>query len=288
MNTNSQKWKPFIVPFADNLNDALQQQHHAAQFVALTGRYLIPQQPDDSNTNMIFVSNKDMLVGNALPDGLRVALNLKDLKISILGQGNDVYKEICLDGKTKQEAFDLLKQDLADLKIDVADFKNKLHYEIPVHQLDKGAAFSIKEKYLFIENSTYRHNAEIVINKISSGFKQAEPVRVWPHHFDTGSFTPLGHNNKGGISQSIGIGWAIPDSMVNEPYYYLSFWSENPVSDFKKLPPLTAGRWMTTGWNGGVLKHSEILTLSDAEEQYKHVIRFFNSGIEILKNQFKH
>jgi hypothetical protein len=75
--------------------------------------------------------------------------------------------------------------------------------------------------------------------------------------------------------------------MVNEPYYYLSFWSEQPVESFEALTPLEAGKWITTGWNGGVLKLSEVLKYVSADEQHALVQTFFNSGIKILTNNFK-
>ena len=136
MKTSVNEWKPLTMAFSNELNDAIQQQHHAAQFIALVGRLLIPQQPDDSNTNMEFVFGKDMLRGNALANGMRVTLQLSEMKISILDKDNNAKKIITLEEKTKQKVFDELAQNLADLGIDVTDFKNELHYEIPLHQLD--------------------------------------------------------------------------------------------------------------------------------------------------------
>jgi len=285
MNTSNIKWKLLTIPFNNDLNDTLQQQHHAAQFIALVGHHLITQQPDDSNTNMEHVSYGDKLLGNTLPNGLRVALQLTDLRISILGKDNNAEKEIDLDGKTKQEVFDELKQSLSDLDVEVVGFKNEMHYEMPAHQLNKGAAFSVHDKQYFIENALYRHNAEIVLHEIAKDFEQAEPVKIWPHHFDTGSFFPVSRNDKGELTKSIGIGWTIPDSMVNEPYYYLSFWSEKPMESLEEPSPLDAGEWMMPVWNGAILKHSEIIKQTSAETQFKLVESFFYQGLGILLNR---
>ena len=75
---------------------------------------------------------------------------------------------------------------------------------------------------------------------------------------------------------------AIPDNMINEPYYYLSFWSENPIKGLEKFDALDAGRWMMPDWNGAVLKQSKILEVASEKGQYKLVKSFFNSGINIL------
>jgi hypothetical protein len=118
-----------------------------------------------------------------------------------------------------------------------------------------------------------------------SSEKKCAPLRIWPHHFDTGSFIPLGYNASGAVSKSVGIGWTIPDSMVDEPYYYVSFWTENPdESDIaKNIQPLESGRWITSGWTGAVLSHSDIIKYDTGDDQYHMVHGFFESTINQLK-----
>lgn len=287
METTNKNWKIQTLTFDENIHQALQQQHHAAQFIALAGRHLIPQQPDDSNTNMQYIPGQGLLAGNELSNGLRLALQLTNLKLCFVDNAGIYKNEISLTGKTKQTVFDELKDTLASLGIDVSNFKNELHYEIPPHKLDKDALFSVDNKLYFQENTFYRHNAEIIINEVAGGFDDVEPVRIWPHHFDTGTFIAVAHNEKGELSKSIGLGWTISDGMVDEPYYYLSFWSEKPTEGLKKLSPITAGEWMMPGWNGAVLKNSEILKASSATRQHQLVKSFFNSGIKILMGSFK-
>ena len=281
METN---WKPQTLSFDKHILQALQQQHHAAQFLALAGRHLIPQKDDDSNTNAEFIPGEKILLGNKLPNGMRVGLHLVDLKLFILDERNNIKKTIRLIGKTKQQVFVELSQNLADVGIDVTNLKNELHYEIPAHPLDEGAIFSIENKSDFIENANYRNNAKIVLNEIATVFEQEEPIRIWPHHFDTGAFFVISKNEEGVATQTIGIGFAIPDSMINEPYYYLSFWSESAVEGIDKLPPLDAGNWMMPNWNGAVLRHSEILKANSADEQHELVKSFYQSGIKMLLN----
>ena len=284
MDTN---WKTQKLAFNENIHQALRQQHHAAQFIAMVGHHLIPQQADDSNTNMEYIPDKDLLIGNSLPNSMRVALQLAELKLLVLDKENEPKKVIQLDGKTKNEVFIELAQNLADVGIDVTKLKNELHYEIPSHPLDDGAPFSIKDKNSFVENARYRHNAKIVLNEIAEAFQQDEAIRIWPHHFDTGAFYVISKNEKGEMAQTIGIGFAIPDSMINEPYYYLSFWSADATEGLDELPSLPSGQWLMPDWNGAVLKHSEILKADSASEQHKLVKSFYQSGIEILMQAFK-
>lgn len=282
-----QNWKLQTKPINADIKEALIQQHYAAQFIALVGHYLIKQKNDDSNTNMEFIPNEDLLQGKVLPNGLQLSLHLSDLIISIRDKGNNIQMEISLDGKNKDQIFKELKQGLSDLGVNTASFINKLHYEIPSHQLGSGGKFTVKTKIHLIENSLYRHNANTVLNEIIYNKEHAESVRIWPHHFDTGSFIPVSQNEIGELSQSIGLGWAIPDNMIDEPYYYLSFWSKNPLNKSHKFKPLIAGLWMTPNWDGAVLRHSEILKKHTAREQDILVKSFFNTGISILLEHFK-
>ncbi len=287
MNTQSINWKALTLAFNQELNDALQQQYHATQFIAMAGRHLIPQEADDSNTNMQYLPDQELLAGNKLSSGLRLALHLTDLKLCFLDQTGKCKNEISLIGKSKLQVFEELKKSLAGLGINISKFKNELHYEMPAHELDSGSAFSIKDRVLFQENTNYRHNAELIINNLATLYPKASSVRVWPHHYDTGSLLPVAYNEKGELSKSIGLGWAIPDSMVNEPYYYLSFWSDKPIEGLDRLPSLDAGDWMIPDWNGALLKHSEIQRQNSAEKQFEFVKSFYTKGIEIFKIYLK-
>lgn len=287
MTTNSNNsWRQLSLEFDKGVHSALLHQHHAIQLISLAGKYLIPQQPDDSNTNMQYQSAGEWIIGNELPRGFRIALDLSQLKLLIINNSKKPYTEIEVACRTKSDVFDNMKEKLSGLGIDVSDLSMQLHYEIPGHELDGKAAFFMDSEQDIRENIYYRHNAEIVISKASGKFPNAEPVRIWPHHFDTGSLVPIEKNDAGAVSRSVGLGLAIPDNMVDEPYYYLSYWSESPVEDFGKLPDPDAGEWIRTGWNGGIVRNSDILKISGAEGQQEFVESFFNSGIEILRQQY--
>jgi len=283
---HNMSWKQITLDFNEGLNNTLQQQHHAAQFIALTGKHLIPQQSDDSNTNMQYQIAEEWFIGNELGGGLRIALYLPEFKLLILDKKNNIHRELQLISRTKRDIFEELKQNLSDMDVDVSELTNKLHYELPAHKLDNNAIFSSDDPDYIQENIFYRNNAEIVLNKAAAKLKNAEPVRIWPHHFDTGSFIPIEVNKAGVVSRSIGLGWAIPDTMVNEPYFYLSYWSDIPTGDFAALPAPETGEWIKTGWKGGIVRNSDILKKSTAVEQKLFLESFYNSGIEILRRHF--
>jgi hypothetical protein len=279
-------WKALTLPFSEDIHEVLLQQHHAALIIALAGKTLIQPQSDDSHTNMEFLADRVWLMGNSLPGGLHMALQIEELKLCIVDQELNINREIPLVGFNKQQVFEQMKKSLADLDLDVTPLINDLHYTLPDHKLDRNALFSKGDRGSIKENTRYRHNAGIVIPILASKFEKAEPVRIWPHHFDTGTFIPLRYNANGGISRSIGLGWATPDDLVNEPYYYLSFWSEDPVEDFNALPNLEAGEWIRSGWTGAVARNSDIIKLSSAGGQQTLVETFFQSGIDLLREHY--
>ncbi len=287
METQNYQWRLLSLPFSEELSNAIQQQHHAAQLIAIAGKYLILQQPDDSNTNMQYLPDLEMLAGNKLSGSYRLTLHLSDLKLALINEENTIIADIGLSGKTKPEAYEAMKNLLSERKVDVSSLKNQLHYEIPKYALENGAVFSVNNKIFFQEAVNYRHNAELIMKNFESAYTGTFPVRIWPHHFDTGTMIVLAKDEKGNMTKTIGLGWAIPDSMMDEPYYYLSFWSANPEDNLSGVLPLSSGVWMTPEWNGAVLRQSEIMQLKSASDQNRLTRDFFKLGIEILVSRFK-
>ncbi|MBN1987735.1 MAG: hypothetical protein JW761_15590 [Prolixibacteraceae bacterium] len=284
---STNNWQLLSIPFSQDMENELKQQHLAAQFIALTGRYLIPQKPDGSNINMQYIPEKVMLLGNAHPDGWKVGVKLRNQTVQILGENDNSKTEVPLEGKTLHEAFQEFKTALHNLGIDVSQLKTEQPYALSKGGLKEGKYFMRGSEEAVSENTRYHHNARLIINELSARFSDVEPVRIWPHHFDTGTFATIARNEKGAASKTIGLGLAIPDSMVPEPYFYLSFWSENPLNIGNNSDKLPAGKWMMPNWNGAVLGVSEIIQKQTAEEQYSLVKVFFEVGLKSLLEKLK-
>jgi hypothetical protein len=275
-------WQKLSISFNDDLKKILHRQRIAAQFIALVGRYLIPEKPDKSNINMQYIPKKQIFLGSQLARGIFVGLQLHQLKLQILDENLSLLSEISLVGRSFETSFFELKTELQKLGVEVSQLKTKQPYQLDMDLLKDGFCSHAHLAEMVEESIRYRHNAEVVMKEFASTFSTVEPVRIWPHHFDTGTFATLAQNEKGEASKTIGLGWAIPDGMVEEPYFYLSFSSEksNNLSDgLKELPN---GKWMTPDWNGAVLPLSEILSQPTANEQYVGVKSFFENGIDQL------
>jgi len=104
-------------------------------------------------------------------------------------------------------------------------------------------------------------------------------INIWPHHFDTGVYYSITEANGESI-QAIGGGLAIADSMIDEPYFYLYGWAKEGTIDYSSAPSNTSGQWLTEGWQGAVLRASDISNIEDTNA-------FFKEAYEFLFNQLK-
>ena len=258
------------------LNSAQNAIHHAAQFIAIVGKYLLEEQADDSHTNMAWVREKDSFVGREIQGRAKVALHLPTLSLKILGPTDLEIISYSLFGKTKAEALNWLKQALL-LKQIVADaLKPELNYNIPPHSVDSGEAFPEISKEILEELATHRTLTDIICKEIALEFNHASEVRTWPHHFDHGVYVPFVFDDDKSVEQSFSVGYAIADSIIPEPYVYVTQWRKNDSIDYSSAPKLEDGAWLPEQLKGATLKLSEI---TNSEDQSMAIKKFISTTV---------
>ena len=281
-------WKKLIHPYSHEINKVLQLQHLAAQFISLTGRYLIPESKDESNIAMQFIPGEELLLGQQHPEGWFVSLHLRKLILQIRDDNMTVKREVPLDGNTFPEALIEFKKELYSVTgADVSLIRTEQPYELPAVPSEEGLFFKKGSEDAVTENINYRYNANLVMNELRAGYTGTSPVYVWPNHFDTGFSFPVEHTKDGKISKTIGMGWAIPDEYVNEPYFYLSLHCEGDIDEKATPEDLPEGSWMMPQWIGAVLKHADVVAETDAEQQKQKVKSFLETGVKRLVEHFK-
>lgn len=286
-NSNTPKeWQNIRFNFNFQTHQALLQQHHAVQLIAIAGKYLIDEKADDSHTNMTFISQPPLFKGNKFKNEMCLALDADQFSLQLLDDSGEVLNQFSLVGKTQEEAFVRMRQILSDAGLGIRSLQNKLHYTIPDHPIQYGAVFQVENQLSLMQNNIYRHNAEIVLVEVFNDFELDAEINVWPHHFDTGAFLPLEFDGEKNLLKYIGLGFAIPDTMVSEPYFYLSFWSKNNIEELKNPPSLNRGKWMNPNWDGAVLTVSEIAKEQFSDQQFQIVNEFYHAGLNILKPFF--
>lgn len=281
MNDISKNWKFLSVNRFDELAKASNTVHHAAQFIALTGKYLLPEKADDSHTTALWISDRNWLVGNPIeyPGGyMRVTLDYLNFKLLITNEKFEVLQQKQIAGSSKEELFCWLKNQLQKLGLNAMALKKSMHYDMPDHETDEGEVFIMPPAELLTELANYRTNGHLLLTQFSNDFKTAQPVLVWPHHFDEGSYMPILFKLDEVVG-SINLGMAIPDNYYQVPYYYVTAWKKDGIE--YNNPPLLSqpGLWHNFEWNGQVLTGEELVKL-DASEQADAAYGFLKQAIK--------
>ena len=274
------QWQSLTHPAPAHLHETLINLHHAGQLVALTGNSLIPKRPDDSQSNLGWVMDLHWLLGHPITCGtqpLHMALDTHTFRLLVTDEMHNILAQYNLVGKTSAEGLDWIRVVLPQFGISADQIQPITHYALPPHPISDGAAFDPDPEALN-ELTSHRHNAEIILSSYTSKFPTASSIRVWPHHFDSGSYIPVGQDENGNDNLSLSLGLAIPDELFSEGYYYITTWSKDGNIDYSSLPELSAGEWNTQSWTGAVLRASEIAALS-GPMQLRLTQDFFDSGI---------
>lgn len=274
-------WKRLEINNPAEMFEASNTLHQAAQFIAMAGNYFIPKKADDSHTNAQWNSHKNWLIGNPIktPNGIiKIALDYPLLVLIIANNNLKPIAEIALDGKTRLEVFDWFTHKLSEQGLDVSDFKPIMHYEIPDHPVLHGKAFKMNNPLHFMELGFYRTNGNLLLEYFTKKIKPGEPVRVWPHHFDDGSYLPMQFDSNGAVTGSISLGVAVADPYYPEPYFYVTTWKLDGIN-YDKLPTIEKpGFWNKKEWIGQVLKGSDIAAFERSKEQLEISFRFFKQA----------
>jgi hypothetical protein len=282
-------WMPLDPGRATKLTDARLQLHHAAQLATALGISYLEKKPDDSHTNLEWLSSIGALASNPVGDrapryiptptgdrklavpfdgkALRVAVRPRRFALLILAAPDDVVAECALDGLTVADAATWLRQSLDQYGLDAGRFTLDRHYTIPAHPVADGAPFHDDVDALD-ELGRWYGDASMVLNELAAKFRRASAVRCWPHHFDIAALIDVGDG------KSVGLGMEPGDQYYAEPYWYANAY---PAPDFHgTYPPLDGeGAWHTHEWTGAVLAGSR----TSEADQPAQATRFFQSAL---------
>lgn len=270
-------WKPIQKTDIQHLNDENKLHHQAIQFIAIAGKYLLPDADDDSHTSMIWNTAFNSYVGKELPQSKRAAVRLPELSLCIFDDKDYVVQSMEMSGGTWSELYDWFEKALQANNIDTDLLQPELHYEIPEHGLYETASFDTPNQEMANQVATLRHNARQILQEITKPYANANPVSIWPHHFDTGTLIPL-QNKQNETIATIGLGLAVADEMVDEPYFYVNHWMQSPPENYPDLKNPGKGEWIIENWKGSVLPVSKLFGLSP-DQQEKTAKAFFEASV---------
>lgn len=235
--------------------------HRAAQHLTKAARANLPAQPDDSQSNLGWDSERQAFLSQPI-EGKSVGLTFAPLCLFML-DGNQETSSLPLDGKTDLEAGLWLDERLAEMSLNKASDVT-LPYELPADVAavenyqnvtdDKGLAALAA----WIDAAARTLTDFVSANAdISPG---PSPVRCWPHHFDIATYVSF-ETGDPETARGVGIGLSPGDEGYNEPYLYINPW---PHLDANALPDaVSPGHWHTQGYVGLIATASELSTLDD-------------------------
>nr|WP_299073301.1 hypothetical protein [uncultured Allomuricauda sp.] len=239
------------------------QLHLAAQYLATVAKSFLEAKADDSHTNLGFsVEEKSIQTWPLDEADTKLCLNYEQFSLEWKShEGNSIL----LDGKTDAEIVNWLSQTSKILGFE-KPYQFDLHYEMPysMNLTDKFEKSDVKE---LVGLRTLAQNA---LKSFIKKEQLTSDIRIWPHHFDSGAFSALDNSEK-----SVGMGMAIPDSMVNEHYFYISGYKGHDSLDTSTFENLTHGKWLNEGFKGAILPASK------ANEEI--AVQFFSEAFQEIK-----
>ncbi len=220
--------------------------HIAAQYLAAAAISFLDKEEDDSHTNLGFSITKLTLETRDLNENEdRLKLNYTNFSLE-WGTSTKVKEAFSLDQKTHKEVLDWLKE-IFEKNLFKKEYKYFFHYELPYAPLTLDFKFELTDKK---EVNQLAQNRVLVHNTLAKFIEKNElsaTIRIWPHHFDSGIFTVVND------TLSIGAGLAMPDTMIEDFYLYISGYNDQGALDPLTYPKLDIGIWKSEDWKGAVL-----------------------------------
>ena len=245
------------------------QTHLASQYLATANKSFVPHKNDDSHTNLGFDIEKLTLTTHPLsPDGTYLGFNYDTFALEWHSPSDTAV--LALDGHRHNEVVQWLAQ---QAKEDLGQaYTYDLHYELP---------YPISDDYLFQKKGTedlarlsqLRILAQQSLEQLTQIYQLDSPIRIWPHHFDTGGYALLPNTGL-----HLGFGLAIPDSLCPSHYFYLSAYQNNSMVSTNGFTALQKGTWLNEGFKGAILDTGNVVS--------EAVISFYKEAIANYVNKY--
>mgnify|MGYP003624184957 CR=1 FL=1 len=236
--------------------------HLAAQYLAAAGISFLEKEPDDSHTNLGFSTENGCLYTHPLSENDDI-LCLDYERFSLEWKSNQGTTSFRLDGAKHSEVLKWLT-DTSKTFLNKA-YQYKFHYDLP-YTISDTFTYKLLDVGKLIELMHLRILAQFVLERIDKQYDLNTSIRIWPHHFDTGIYSPLPDSDV-----TIGLGLAIPDTICNKHYLYLSGYKNGNTIETSGLPKLSLGEWKSDGFTGAILNTDGIVE-SDGVAFFKETI----------------
>ena len=240
-----------------------------AQYLAAAGISFLEKEQDDSQTNLGFSIEKSSMYSRPLSDkGDTLSVNYR--KFALEWNSNGSSDTLRLDSTTHAEVLIWIVK--MSLKAEINQrYEYSFHYESP-YAIKDNFIFKILDAQRLEELLALRVLSQTVLESFLKEHKLNSEIRIWPHHFDTGAYAIYDNMS----NEAVGLGLAVPDTLCNEHYFYISGYHDHSIVDTADFKALSLGTWETSGFNGAILpaegldKNAGLNFFSEAFAQYKN------------------
>lgn len=247
------------------------QMHLAAQYLASAAISFLEKKEDDSHTNLGFsIEEKKMSTHPLNERGDTLSLNYRHFTLDWNSEG--AKNSLKLEGATHSEIVKWVTETAIKAGIKKT-YSYNFHYELPYARITDDYTFKLHDVQKLQQLTDYLILAQHTLEIFLKDQQLHSDIRIWPHHFDIGAFASF--KNKTGFA--VGLGLAIPDSMINDYYFYLSGYKGHNGIDTSDFGSLTQGKWYNNGFKGAALPITDIdqvtasAFLEEAMKAYKSV-----------------
>lgn len=229
--------------------------HALSQIIAKISNSFIPAEDDDSHANLRFDPLGQRIIGRWIESDkgqFLFSLNLARYSFEWLNIWQEPVRVYPIEWKTLANLQDEIARDLESVGLEPEKFEAKLNYELPAYDFE-AKPFPAQEPGELKYWMQIREQANNACQKLLDFLQMESEIRIWPHHFDTGIYVELYDK------LALGFGWALADSITDDPYFYMTAYGINCVVNYQTLPQLSFGRWeIKPEWKGAVLTLSDI------------------------------
>ena len=239
--------------------------HLAAQYLAAAGISFLDKKDDDSHTNLGLSRGTGRLQTHPLSsNGDILSLDYTDFSLRWDAQNNSSI--FPLNGATHAQVLTWLQE--TSKTILNRDYTYKFHYNLP-SPISPDFTFELLSEKRLKELLDLRILAQSTLEEILAVYRLESSIRIWPHHFDTGIYNAVPESDI-----TIGLGLAIPDTLCDKHYLYITGYKNGTAIDPSGFNKLTLGEWKSEGFKGA------ILNTNGMEES--EGIEFFKEAINVL------
>ncbi|WP_340199797.1 hypothetical protein [Ascidiimonas sp. W6] len=239
--------------------------HITSQYLATTAISFLTSKDDDSHTNFGW-KNKALHTHPLNHNNAILSLDYESFSL-ILKDDLGYKNSVLLDGKSHEEVIYWIQKSTKEAGL-TKPYKYKLHYELPYENITEDTIFLKPPRKETEQLITQRDLVQEALEKVLQSNNQNIPIRIWPHHFDSAVY--FQYSNEIGI----GLGMALPDSIIDDFYLYVSgYKGHNPI-DLPISIKIKKGKYYHEDWKGIAMAISGI-TSEEATTFYQEAIKHY-------------